>query len=200
MEAPPWKSSDEGSEAYSEPSVRASYRLILQACLSAGLSPADADDIAQDLWEWLIRNSVPIAVIASPWLKAAVHNYILRFKRRSYWHRAREGRALESIPEPQCSQFLPALESSTLLDRTSARLPERERNLLALVREGHTIAEAARKLGIPRGSCAYYQGRIVDYARREIQGRAPATRETTAHTSGTDAASQGHARGKAAFR
>jgi DNA-directed RNA polymerase specialized sigma24 family protein len=164
------------------------------------LSPADADDLAQDLWEWLIRTRVPTAVIASPWLKAAVHNYILRFKRRSYWRQAREGRALETIPEPQSSQSLLALESSALLDRILVCLPERERSLLALIRQGHTIAEAARMLGIPKGSRAYYQGRIVDSARREAQRRAPTIRRATEHDSGRNVLLPGSAGAKAALR
>jgi DNA-directed RNA polymerase specialized sigma24 family protein len=169
MDAPPWKSSQDQSEAYPDDSVRASYRLIATVCLCAGLSPADADDLAQDIWEWMIRTGVPVALVATPWLRAVVHNYILRFRRRSFCHHFREGQLLEKIPEPQSSEPLPELESNELLDRVAAVLPKRERSLLALIRQGYSLPEASRQLGIPHGSHAYYQGRLVAYARRALK-------------------------------
>ncbi len=171
MDAPPWKSNEDRSEAYPDETIRVSYVQITKACLCAGLSTADAEDLAQDVWEWMIRTGVPIALIATPWLKAVVHNYVLRFRRRSYCHHFREGQLLEKATEPQSSQPLPVLESNELLDRVAAVLPKRERNLLALVRRGHPFAEAARILGVPRGSCAYYQGQLIAYARREMRRR-----------------------------
>lgn len=170
MNTAPWIDKDR-SDDYPDDSVRASYRTIVRACLCEGLSPADADDLAQDLWEWLIRTGVPMAVIATPWLKGAVHNYILRFRRRNYCHQVREGKSLATTPEPQSPSSVPLLEENELLDRVASILPKIERNLLALLRRGHSVAEAARILGIPRGSRAYYQGRLISYARREIRRR-----------------------------
>jgi len=132
------------------------------------LAPGDADDLAQDLWEWLIRTGVPMAVIASPWLKGVIHNYILRFRRRSYWRHAHEGRPLEETPEPQSSQ---PLESEELLDRVAAALPKRERKLLALIRRGYSMVEAVKLLGIPPGSRAYHQSQLIAYARRAMKRR-----------------------------
>ena len=171
MDQPSPKGNREQSEAYPDKSICASLRLIVRACLGAGLSAADAEDLAQDLWEWLIRTGVPMTMISTPWLKGAVHNYILRYRRRSYSHRVREGRPLESTPEPECASVVSSLESNELLDRVASVLPSMERNLLALVRRGHSMAEAARILGIPRGSRAYYQGRLIAYARREMRRR-----------------------------
>jgi DNA-directed RNA polymerase specialized sigma24 family protein len=171
MDAPPWKGSQDQAEAYPDDSVRASYVQITKACLCAGLSPADAEDLAQDIWEWVIRTGVPIALIASPWLKAVVHNYILRFRRRTSCHHFREGQLLEKAPEPQSSHPLPVLESNELLDRVASVLPKRERNLLALIRQGFSFTEAARILAIPRGSHAYHQGQLIAYARREMKRR-----------------------------
>jgi DNA-directed RNA polymerase specialized sigma24 family protein len=133
------------------------------------LSPADSEDLAQDIWMWMLRVGVPIAMIATPWLKAVVHNYILRFRRRDYSHRVREGRPLETVPEPAAGQQEGLLESNELLDRVAALLPERERRLLALIRRGYSLPEASRVLGIPAGSRDYYQGRIVAYARRAMK-------------------------------
>src|ERR1700693_3173130 len=111
MDAPPWKSSGHGPEIYSDETIRVSYLQITTACVCAGLSPADAEDLAQDIWTWMIRVGVPIAMIATPWLKAVVHNYILRFRRRAYSHRVREGQSLETVPEPAAWQPGGALES-----------------------------------------------------------------------------------------
>src|SRR5262245_25767865 len=171
MRSPPETTRNENSEYYPDDSIRASYQLIVKACSCAGLAPADADDLAQDLWEWLIRTGVPMAVIATPWLQGAVHNYILRFRRRSYWRDSREGRSLEATPEPQSLPPLPVLESNELLDHVAAVLPKTERSLLALIRRGYSTAEAARMLGIPRGSRTYHQGRLIAYARREMKRR-----------------------------
>jgi DNA-directed RNA polymerase specialized sigma24 family protein len=172
MEASPRRARQGESETYPEPSIHASYRLISQACLGAGLSTSDADDLAQDLWEWLIRTGVPMAVIATPWLKGVVRNYILRFRRRSYYRRLREGQSLERAPVPQFSQPLQVLESNELLDRVATGLPRPEQILLALIRRGYSVAEAGRLLGIPRGSRAYHQGRLIARARREMKRNA----------------------------
>ena len=171
MDAPLWRASQHRSEPDPGEAIRASYLQINRACLCAGLSPADAEDLAQDVWEWMIRTGVPIALISTPWLKAVVHHHILRFWRRSSCHKFREGQKLEQAPEPQFSQSLSVLESKELLERVAAVLPKRERSLLTLVRRGHPFAEAARILGIPRGSHAYYQSQLIAYARREMTRR-----------------------------
>jgi DNA-directed RNA polymerase specialized sigma24 family protein len=187
MDAPQWKGRQHLSEAYPEDWIHISHRAIVRACLSAGLSSADAEDLAQDVWEWVIRNGIPMSLIATPWLNGAVHNYIRRFRRRSFWHRRREGRPLESTGEPQCRPLLPVLESNDLLDRLAGVLPRRERRLLHLVRRGYSIAEASRALGIPRGSCAYHQDRLVAYARRTMEwktgplARAAGSRSSVEH-------------------
>ena len=169
MDAPLWKSRGHGPEIYPDETIRGSYVQIARACVCAGLSPADAEDLAQDIWAWMIRVGVPIAVIATPWLKAVVHNYILRFRRRDYSHRVREGQSLETVPEPAARQPEGILESNELLDRVAALLPKRERSLLALIRRGYSLPEASRILGIPPGSRDYYQGRLIAYGRRVLK-------------------------------
>jgi DNA-directed RNA polymerase specialized sigma24 family protein len=169
MDAPPWKSRGHRPEIYPDETIRGSYVQITRACVCAGLSPADAEDLAQDIWTWMIRVGVPIAVIATPWLKAVVHNYILRFRRRDYSHRVREGRPLETVPEPAAWQPEGLLESNELLDRVAPLLPKRERSLLALIRRGYSLPEASRILGIPPGSRDYYQGRLVAYGQRVLK-------------------------------
>jgi DNA-directed RNA polymerase specialized sigma24 family protein len=171
MGAPPWKSSGDRSEAYPDETIRGSYVQITKACLCAGINPADAEDLAQDIWTWMIRVGAPIALLATPWLTAVIHNYILRFRRRSHSHRMREGQPLETAREPMAWQPEALVESNELLDRVAPMLPKRERNLLALIRLGYSMPDASRLLGIPAGSRAYYQGRLISYARREMERR-----------------------------
>jgi DNA-directed RNA polymerase specialized sigma24 family protein len=83
MDAPPWKDAGGLAEVYPDATVRISQAQMIRACVGAGLSAADAEDLAQDIWMWIISIGVPVAVVATPWLKAVVHNYILRFRRRS---------------------------------------------------------------------------------------------------------------------
>jgi DNA-directed RNA polymerase specialized sigma24 family protein len=171
MDAPPRKGVENRSGFYPEESIRVSYVQIAKVCLWAGLSPADAEDLAQDVWEWLLRTGVPIAIVATPWLKEVVQNYVLRFRRRSHRHGLREGLPLETAPEPISAASERFLESKELLDRVASMLPKRERDLLALIRRGYSIAEASNRLGIPPGSRAYYQGQLIAYARREMKRR-----------------------------
>jgi DNA-directed RNA polymerase specialized sigma24 family protein len=168
MEASPRKSSGHPSET-SDEAIRVSYRQIIRTCFCAGLSPADAEDVAQDIWMWMIRVGVPLALIATPWLTAVVQNYILRYRRRNYSHQRREGRRLETVPEPESSNREAQLETNELLDRVASALPTLERRLLALIRRGYSLPEASRQLGIPPGSRAYYQGRLVACARRALR-------------------------------
>ena len=169
MDAPPRKGSGAGSEAYPEGAVRVSYGRMTKACLCAGLSLADAEDVSQDIWMWMLRTGVPIALVATPWLERVVHNYVLRHLRRDYSHRVREGQPLEAVPEPSAWQPEGVFESNELLDRVAALLPKRERSLLVLIRRGYSLPEASRLLGIPAGSRDYYKGRLIAYARRALK-------------------------------
>ena len=152
--------------------IRESYSRILASCLYAGLAPSEAEDIAQDIWVWLLRQQTPGTVLSMPWLSAVAKNFILRYRRRSYRQSVREGRPLDAAPEPQTSEKLDELEVNELLDHVALHVTETERKVLALIRGGHTLAEAARLLGIPRGSRAYYHQRLIACARRELEVRA----------------------------
>ena len=175
VDAPPWESGNGQAESYSEEMIRAANGRITRACLCMGLSLADSEEIAQEIWIWVLRLGVPTALMTTPWLKAVVHNHVLRHRRRSYSRAVREGRTLESVPEPRVWQPFARLEAKDLLDRVASLLPERERDLLALIRRGYSLPEASRRLGIPDGSRAYYQGRLIDYARRVLKRPGAAT-------------------------
>ena len=163
--------SAEARPSYSEEAALEIYSRIFRVCLKAGLGRAESEDVAQDIWTWLLRSGSPTLALTAPWLSAVAQNYVLRFRRRAGWLRSREGVAIDTIPEPGCAGDARRLEAREVLDRLAAVLPRTERRLLALIRDGHTMANAARILGIPRGSRAFYRARLVRAAREEMTAR-----------------------------
>lgn len=153
------------SATYSEEAALEIYARLLRVCLKAGIGREESEDIAQDIWTWLLRSGSPPLALRAPWLAAVARNYVLRFRRRSGWLREREGVAIEEIPEPGCPGDARRVEAAEVLDRMAAALPRTEKRLLALIREGHTLAHAARMLGIPRGSRAFHRARLARSAR-----------------------------------
>ena len=153
---------------YSEEAAAQIYSRSLRVCVKAGLGRAESEDIAQDVWTWLLRTESPCLALTTPWLSAVAQNFVLRYRRRSGRLRAREGVAIDAIPEPGHPGDARRLESREVLDRIAAALPPIERRLLALIRAGHTLADAARLLGIPRGSRAFHRARLVQAAREAM--------------------------------
>jgi len=154
--------------AYPRDGILQVYSRILRVCRAAGLGD-EAEDLAQDVWVWLLRNGCPPTALDAPWLGSVVRNFIRRYRRRLSRRGFREGIALDRVPEPQTPEPLRHIESNDLLDRVAAVLPETERQILALMRGGHTLAEAARLLRIPPGSRAYFGGRLIERARRQME-------------------------------
>ncbi len=159
--------------------IHTSYSWILKCCLSAGLAPSEADDIAQDIWLWLLQEGSLIREVSVPWLAAVARNFVLRYRRRKYRRSTLEGCSLDACPEPRTQEVLPELEVEDLLDRVAAALPETERRMLALIRSGHSLADSGRLLGVPRGSQGYYQRRLVACARRELARKGGSARPPT---------------------
>ena len=156
---------------YSDEAASAIYEQILRVCLKAGIGRAEAEDVAQDIWMWLLRSGSPALALTAPWLSAVAQNYVLRFRRRTEWLRNHEGIGIDAIPEPGCPGDARRLEAREVLDRMAAVLPRTERHLLALIRDGHTLAGAARMLGIPRGSRTFYRARLARAAQEEMTAR-----------------------------
>ncbi|MDQ6892327.1 MAG: hypothetical protein M3167_06565 [Acidobacteriota bacterium] len=162
--------------------VAAIHACILGVCLAAGLTQPEADDVAQDVWEWVLRSGTLATAAAAPWIAAVTRNFVMRFRRRSRRTRYREGVTLEMVPEPHAAVDGSMLESNEVLDTLASLLPQTERNLLILVRKGHTLAHAADLLGIPRGSRAYHGGRLIRLARRALRKREVAVNTTRPST------------------
>src|SRR5712664_1821598 len=81
--------------------IQASYSRILKCCSCAGLAPSEADDVAQDIWIWLLREGRLTREVSMPWLAAVARNFILRYRRRKYRRSTLEGCSLDASPEPR---------------------------------------------------------------------------------------------------
>jgi DNA-directed RNA polymerase specialized sigma24 family protein len=166
---------DDSSPADRDRAIAAIHACILGVCLAAGLARPEADDVAQDVWEWVLRSGTLASAAAAPWIASVTRNFILRWRRSRHRRWYREGVTLEMVPESAAAIDRSMLESNEVLETLAALLPQTERNLLILVRQGHTLAHAADLLGIPRGSRAYYGGRLIRVARRALRGRSGGT-------------------------
>jgi DNA-directed RNA polymerase specialized sigma24 family protein len=147
------------------------YARIQNLCVIAGLPSLDVDDVAQDVFLWLLRNGPLLALPAMPYLGAVVRNFIQRYRRERSCRRQVEGVSLADAAEPRAREPGETLESKEILDRVAAVLPEQERDLLVLIRFGYSLQEAANILDIPKGSQGFYKGRLVRRARKQLRAR-----------------------------
>jgi DNA-binding CsgD family transcriptional regulator len=106
-------------------------------------------------------------VALSPWIGAVILNFIRRFRRR----RARECRVLIPLPERELLEtrfgstgYLASIEARLFLERLAARAQVTDRRLLELLLTGHTLSEAARRLGISHGSEQFHLNRVREAA------------------------------------
>ena len=171
MDALPREGRGDGADSDSPRGILDAYARVQHLCLAAGLSSFDADDIAQDVFLWLLRNGPLLALPAMPWLAAVVRNFIQRYRRERSCRRRVEGISLTDTAEPRAEEPTAAFESKEILDRIAAALPNTERELLCLIRSGYTLPQATRALKIPKGSRVYLEGRLVKCARRELRSR-----------------------------
>jgi len=147
--------------------------LVLRLCLARGLSRPQAEDVVQDVWLWLLRVRLPGSARSPAWLAAVASNFVLRWRRASMRRRSREEVGLDRVEEPRSLPDFSALEAAEIFERVARALPETERSLLLLIRQGNSLARAAALLKIPRGSRSYHHHRLVELARREL-GELPA--------------------------
>jgi len=128
------------------------YSRILRICSFARLPFSDAEDVAQDIWVWLIETGRSAEAASPRWLGAVTINYVKRRRRDQSRRAARESHAAgRPAGEPV------DLETRLSFDEIERCLPGVEASLLHLVRAGATFAEASRRLRIPRGSSDYYR-------------------------------------------
>jgi len=135
---------------------------VVRTCLATGLSVSDAEDLAQDLFMWLLREGDLSTMKWSPWLAAVVRNFVRRYWRGRSVRRQRESRAtVEARVFRRTDERAESVDVRLSLDRIEKRLPEVEAALLRLVRRGCSFAEAVKALEIPRGSKTFFRKRLI---------------------------------------
>ncbi len=136
---------------------------IVTACRIAGLTVEEAEDLAQDVWAWLLGSGNLAMASLAPWLASVTENFVRRFLR----HRWQETRvigpaALSGSPLRLVSSAIEpdAVEARLFLDRLAARAPAPERKLLKLMSLGYRLSEAARRAGVTHGSEQFHLNRL----------------------------------------
>jgi DNA-directed RNA polymerase specialized sigma24 family protein len=169
MGAPRSLAPGEGTDPSSAGRTCEIYARILRGCAAAGLAPADAQDVAQEIFVWLVQSGRSPTAAEPSWNSVVVRNYIHRYWRRRAVRRARESRAAydqTSGPPPDAAR---SIEARLVLDKLGRNLPLVEARLLRLIRDGCTFAEAVRSLGVPRGSWSYFKRRLVGHLKAGLR-------------------------------
>jgi hypothetical protein len=158
-----FSSSDEPLAAFAP----AAYARILRICHFEKLPTSDAEDVAQDIWVWLIESGRAAEAASPRWLAAVTINYVRR-RRRDRWRRTARENDAAGRPGTESMD----VETRLSFDEMEQRLPRLEANLFRLVREGATFAEASRRLRIPRGSSDYYRKLLYRQISTRLAARA----------------------------
>ncbi len=133
-------------------------RQIVRACVLLGLAGPDAEDVSQDVLQWLIESGNLAMAFLAPWLAAVVHNFVLRFGRR----RRREKSLLggDGFGDSRCESHGSLVEAKVFLEQLASLVPVCDRKLLELMGAGYRLSEAAHRTGIPHGSEQFHLRRI----------------------------------------
>jgi DNA-directed RNA polymerase specialized sigma24 family protein len=145
---------------------------ITSACLIAGLSRPDAEDLAQDVITWLVTSGSTEMALVSPWLTAVTQNFLRRYL-RSRWRESRLHFAVAGAQAPTDLRQAAGLEAKLFLERLASRSPDLERRLIQLMGAGHRLSEAAKEIGIAHGSEQHHMNRIRARARTLGKARVP---------------------------
>jgi DNA-directed RNA polymerase specialized sigma24 family protein len=138
-------------------------RQVVRACVLFGLAGPDAEDVSQDVLQWLIESGNLAMAFLAPWLAAVVHNFVLRFGRR---RRRERGLFLgHGFPDSRCESHGQVVEARVFLEQLASLAPLSDRKLLALMGSGYRLSEAAHQSGIPHGSEQFHLRRIRTLAR-----------------------------------
>jgi DNA-directed RNA polymerase specialized sigma24 family protein len=163
------KAVDRVDEVASSADIRLIHAKVVRTSLAMGLSISDAEDLAQDLFIWLLRGGSMPAITWSPWLAAVVRNFVRRYWRGRSVRSLRESRAtVEARVFSAATERSDSIDVRLSLDRIERRLPDVEASLLRLVRRGCSFAEAAKLLEIPRGSKTFFRKRLIAHMARDF--------------------------------
>ena len=132
----------------------------------------DAEDAFQATFLVLVRRagSIRPSGMVGPWLHGVARRTALKAKAVRLRREQREQPAAADAPAPPAADDL-----RDLLDRELDRLPARYRAVLVLCDlQGHTRAEAARRLGLPEGTVASRAARGRALLAKRLGRHAPA--------------------------
>jgi DNA-directed RNA polymerase specialized sigma24 family protein len=143
---------------------------ITTAAVFAGLAVPDAEDLAQDVFTWLVASGNLEKAHIAPWLAAVTQNFLLRYLRR-HWRETRRRACDQGGSACETSAYSDGADAKLFLDRLAARSPLRERRLIELMAGGFRLSEAARQIGIRHGSEQHHLAQIRARARRLNRSR-----------------------------
>jgi DNA-directed RNA polymerase specialized sigma24 family protein len=149
----------------SEDVLREAYGHILKACCGAGLAVVDAEDLAQDIFLWLLRHRHEVPPVSGAWLGAVARNFVMRYLRQTYRRRAREGASLDALTGRRVPAMASSPETTVSVLRLEELLPPAEAGVLREMRHGATWAEATARLGVPPGSRDWLRKRMAEHVR-----------------------------------
>lgn len=139
------------------------HRQLYRLALLTSLSPEDADDALQDAMLSAHRSAGSFRYDAAvrTWLHRIVLNACLDRMRRAKARPTVPIRDVFSIPDRTCQ-----VETAIVVQRALMVLPIPQRAaVVAVDMQGHSIAEAARLLGVPEGTvksrCARGRARLA---------------------------------------
>ena len=170
MESRPAEGGGGIAESDSPEGIQEAYVSVLQACVFAGLALPDAEDVAQEIFLWLLRSGPLLTLPAVPWLAAVARNFVRRYWRQKHVRKLREAAAVtETATLARRDNATESVDLRLSLDRVERWLQEVEAEVLRLVRDGCSFPEAVRVLGIPRGSRSLLRKRLLAHLAKRLQ-------------------------------
>lgn len=141
----------------SEGQIRDVYAHIRRICTAARLGPEDSEELAQDVWNWVLESGNLPRVTIAPWLAEVVGNFLRRLWKR----RTRQRKRLTLLVKgPGCVDELPSWEAHIFVENLTRHSEGRSRILLEQLCQDRTFPEAATAAGVPRGSW-YHQRQLL---------------------------------------
>lgn len=167
----------DSEEALGERVLRDAFARVVNACGHQGIPRADAEDMAQDLFVWLLTHQDKRALLEGAALRGAIRIYLMRYRRRTHRRRLREGPALTSDFDPRGWSEPRTNETAVSVRSLENLLPGTEALVLRELRAGATWAEAVAAVGVPPGSRDWLRKRMAGHVRSAFAPRGhPANR------------------------
>ena len=151
---------------------RAEYPRVVGIAPRVLADPAEAEDVAQDVFVSFYRSHPATAPYAPAWLHAAAAHAALNALRGRERRTRREG--LQAVPldaraTDDPAEAVVASETRDEVRAVLARLPERSAAMLALRSSGLSYAEIAAALDVRASSVGTLLRRAEDAFRRELE-------------------------------